>query len=416
MTRAEGAAGKVVAMGTARGSDRALRWAVAALLVAVADAVLLYPGGPHGWVTAARVTGIAVVAAMASRLPVPAFLAALALAPPGGPSALLVWTAYQTGRLVVSRSGIAVAAVGVVCGLAWQLLLLSAPAGPVVSGYVVFVALPMVLGRYLAQHRSLRSARDAHRRQQRREHALLADQERLRERLRIARDVHDSLGHRLSLISIQAAALEVTHLPPRQREAVRELAATARHSLDELHTLVGALRGRAEPGTRSLGALDGLAAEFRAAGTPVTVLREGTAGVPAPAAEHAAYRVVEEGLTNAARHAPGQPVTVALRGEGDTLLVSVRNPLPAHPAASSGRTGHGLAGLDERVRLAGGVFHTRTSDAEFRLVAMLPLAEAVEEAGPPAAAPGRDRLWVVALALTAAVLVLVTGPTGVPGG
>ncbi|WP_155352210.1 sensor histidine kinase [Acrocarpospora macrocephala] len=383
---------------------RVMRSASVAVLVAVVDAAVVFPGW-DGWPSAAQVVAIAVVAGLAAWLPVVALLAALVLAVPGGANALLVWTGYQVGRQVVSRSGIVVAAVGSVGCLGVQLFVLSAPPGPVVSRYVIFVALPVVLGRYLAQQRRLVSAREAQRRQSRREQAL-------HERLRIARDVHDSLGHRLSLISIQAAALEVTELPAKQREAVLELAASARQALDDLHELVGTLRDRGMPESRSLGGIDGLAAEFRATGAPVTVLREGVPAALAPAA----YRVVEEGLTNAAKHAPGQPVTVSLRAEGDTLLVTVRNPLPAeHRRNANGRTGHGLAGLDERVRLAGGMFHTASSDQEFRLVAMLPLTDAIEEAEPEVPA-SRRRLWVVALTLTAAAIVILAGPASMLGG
>ncbi|WP_344316577.1 sensor histidine kinase [Acrocarpospora pleiomorpha] len=382
-----------------------MRSGAVAVLVAVVDAVVLFPGW-DGWASVAQVAGVAVVAGLAVWLPVVGLLAALVLAVPGGANALLVWTGYQVGRQVVSRLGVVVAAVGAAGCLGVQVFLLGVPPGPVVSRYVIFVALPVVLGRYLAQQRRLVSAREAQRRQSRREHAL-------HERLRIARDVHDSLGHRLSLISIQAAALEVTQLPAKQREAVLELAASARQALDDLHELVGTLRDRGVPESRSLGGIDGLAAEFRATGAPVTVLREGVPAALAPAA----YRVVEEGLTNAAKHAPGQPVTVSLRAEGDTLLVTVRNSLPAgHRHGASGRAGHGLAGLDERVRLAGGMFHTTSSDQEFRLVAMLPLTDAVEEEAELEVPASRRRLWVVALTLIAAAIVILAGPASLPGG
>ncbi|WP_106402127.1 sensor histidine kinase [Actinocorallia populi] len=390
-----------------------MRSVVVALVVAAADAVMLFAGagGPHPWAVV-QVAAVAVVAVSAERWPATALSAALVLALSGEGNALLMLTGYRAGQRVVSRTGAAVAVGTAAACLGGQLFLSVAPG--LVGRYVIFVALPAVLGRFLVQRRSLRAARDAHQRQLRREQALVADQERLHERLRIARDVHDSLGHRLSLLSIQAAALEVARLPPPQREAVLALAGTARRALDELHELVGTLRESGEPQTRSLDGIDDLVEEFRTAGTPVTVLREGTTFALGPVAEHAAYRVVEEGLTNAAKHAPGQPVAVSLQGEGDAFLVSVRNPLPE--GHRPGRAGHGLAGLDERVGLAGGAFHTTSSEGEFRLVAMLPTTETAEETAEPVPSAGEDRLWIAALVLTAAAIMVVAGPAGTPGG
>ncbi|GAA0439558.1 hypothetical protein Acor_13860 [Acrocarpospora corrugata] len=396
-----------------------IRAAVIILFVVVADALLLFPVGFRGWAAAAQVVAVAVLAVLAVRLPVVAFLAALGLALPGGATALLMWASYQAGRQVVSRTGAVAVAGGIVACLGAQVLVLATAPGLVVARYAVFVALPMVLGRYLAQSSGLQSAREAHKRQQ---SALLATQE----RLRIARDVHDSLGHRLSLLSIQAAALEVTHLPEPQREAVGQLADTARQALDELHDLVGTLRESRSPEARSLNEIDVLAAEFLATGTPVTVRREGALGLLDTSAAHAVYRVIEEGLTNAAKHAPGHHVTVSLQTENGALLVNIRNPLPGqtglarleesartHPSPESGRAGHGLAGLEERVRLAGGVFQVARSEKEFRLSAMVPLTGSVEV---PAVASARSRLWAVALALTPAVLLILAGPANVVAG
>jgi signal transduction histidine kinase len=92
--------------------------------------------------------------------------------------------------------------------------------------------------------------------------------------LRIARDMHDSLGHRLSLVSIQAAALEVTDLPPDQQRAIRALADSTRDAVGELHDLVGALRSQ-EDESPGLAQIDTAVAEFRAAGMQVTLQRRG---------------------------------------------------------------------------------------------------------------------------------------------
>ncbi|MDQ3786756.1 MAG: histidine kinase, partial [Actinomycetota bacterium] len=137
--------------------------------------------------------------------------------------ALLAWTAYLAGLTLTTRTATAiVAATALVAG---ALLVLHTPAAAPqhVATFVVFFALPLLVGRYLAQHRTLVRTLDAHNQQLRTERALLAEREQLRERLRIARDMHDSLGRRLSLVSVQAAALEVSDLPREHRDAVRAL-------------------------------------------------------------------------------------------------------------------------------------------------------------------------------------------------
>ena len=194
---------------------------------------------------------------------------------------------------------------------------------------LIFVVLPALVGRYLAQQERLVSA--------------LGERARLAERLRIARDMHDSLGRRLSLISIEAAALEVGHLPAREHEAVQRLAVSAREAMTEVYEVIGALR---DP--RGASAIRTLVASFRNAGISVTVRGDESLPDLPPAADQAAYRVVEEGLTNAAKHAPGRRVTVSLEPQSDTLLVTVANPAPSRSAPSAG--GRGLTGLDERVR------------------------------------------------------------------
>jgi signal transduction histidine kinase len=148
------------------------------------------------------------VGVLALRTPIAALIAALMLAAlTGGSFVLLGWVAYQAGQRCTSRSSTAVAA-GAVAGSAAVRLLPAhdVPQFPqtLISTYAVFVVLPLLVGRYLAQQRQLVATLDRHNRQLRRERELLAEQERLRERLRIARDMHDSLGHRLGLLSIEA--------------------------------------------------------------------------------------------------------------------------------------------------------------------------------------------------------------------
>ncbi|MEO3811744.1 histidine kinase [Sphaerisporangium sp. B11E5] len=409
-------------------------WRVLAGPVAVVavDGFVLYrtAGDVPWWVTVLRLVAVGTIAVVVRRVPPAGFLAALAAAVTGGAYALLAWAGYQAGARVSSRWGLAVLGAGAVAAFGAQMWLARTPAGQLVGLYVVFALLPVVLGRSVAQRRTLRAAVADRELRLRRERRLLAERERLRERLRVARDVHDSLGHRLGLISVQAAALEVAELPASHQEAVRRLAGAARTAMDELHELVGALRspdaapgmgGPHPPGTEpeagGPAGMDELFAGFRAAGVPLTVRTSGEpAEVPSDVAR-AAYRVAEEGLTNAAKHAPGKPVTVNVHWEDDSLLLTLANPLPGAPEG----TGYGLVGLTERVRLAGGMLHVTRDGGEFRLVAMLPtvpepepdstgeshLAD-VARAGSAMA----NRMWVAGLAVTVAALALLSGPMG----
>jgi signal transduction histidine kinase len=382
-----------------------------AVAVGADSAVLL--ATHRGWSVLAFAVIAAVAVALERRWAVAAFVVALALgAVTGAAFALLLWSSYRVGLALDTAPTRLVTAGAAIGALAAQLAVRPMPASQV-GVFVIFVVLPLLVGRYLTQHRRLVATLrqrnlDLHRNQE-----LVADRERLRERLRIARDVHDALGHRLSLVSVQAATLEVADLPAGPRQTVRQLAGAARSAMDDLHELVGRLRtAEATDDERSPGldAVAQLVAGFAAAGVPVTLLRQGRAGVLATPAGQAAYRLVEEGLTNATKHAPGQPVTVSLTWEGETLLVAVSNPLPS--TGEHGGPGHGLAGLRERVELAGGVLAARRTDEEgFRLFAMLPA-----NADRPAAAPvERNRAtalgWLVAgLVLGVLPALMLVGP------
>jgi signal transduction histidine kinase len=391
-----------------------------AAAVVVADTALLVAG--HWgrlplWAIPLYVLVASLVIVLRYRIPMAAFVVAIALASlTGGGYALLIWASYQAGREIVSRSGTVMVVGAALGGLAAQLASPGANQRMIpnlVTTYVVFVALPLLAGRYLAQHARLLSALDQHNRQLRWKREVLAEQERLRERLRIARDMHDSLGHRLSLVSVQAAALEVSALPPREREAVGQLARAARGALNELYELVGALRGGDETQGRSPGveAIGNVVEEFQAAGVPVTLRQHGEPHPITAAAGRAAYRVVEEGLTNAAKHAPGQPVTVNVEWEPDALLLAVVNPLPDCAAVAGGTDGgHGLSGLGERVEPVGGFLDHRRSDDGFRLLAMLPVEAEEPAVDADPATVGRIRM--AALGFATAALIFVVLPLG----
>ncbi|MFC4530373.1 sensor histidine kinase [Sphaerisporangium dianthi] len=214
---------------------------------------------------------------------------------------------------------------------------------------------------------------------------LRAEEARRAERLEIAREMHDVLAHRLSLLVVHAGALEfnVDATPGRVAEAAGVIRSSARLALEELRTVVSVLRDPAPPPPSSTGPppgggvdLGALVEESRRAGMRVDLRDHGVRLSEAPdAAGRAAYRIVQEGLTNARKHAPGRPVTVLVSGaRGVELVVEVRNPLHGGPSALAGTgAGAGLAGLAERASLAGGRLEWgETADGAFRLAGRLP--------------------------------------------
>jgi signal transduction histidine kinase len=223
------------------------------------------------------------------------------------------------------------------------------------------------------------------------EQASRVAEARVAERARIAREMHDVLAHRLSLLATYAGALEYRpDAPPEQlARAAGVVRAGVHQALDELREVITVLRDDDDVDGKhplpGLADLDGLIAETRDAGTAVDVTRRVTQPEDLPGGlGRTAYRVVQEGLTNARKHAPGQPVRVLLAGKpGGRLVVELANPVgPADPVING--SGTGLIGLTERVRLAGGeIDHTISADGEFVLRAWLPWpAETADTADP----------------------------------
>jgi signal transduction histidine kinase len=216
------------------------------------------------------------------------------------------------------------------------------------------------------------------------EQQLRIAQARQMERARIAREMHDVLAHRISLLSLHAGALEFRpDAPPEEiAEAAGVIRDSAHQALQDLREVIGVLReggaddapDRPQP---TLADLPGLIDESRRAGMRVRLDREvpDLAAVPVGVGRNA-YRIVQEGLTNARKHAGGSTVDVVVAGAaGSGLSVEVRNPWPVGRAASPAipGAGTGLVGLTERAGLAGGrLEHGRTATGDFRLWAWLP--------------------------------------------
>ncbi|WP_308492754.1 sensor histidine kinase [Microbacterium terrisoli] len=230
----------------------------------------------------------------------------------------------------------------------------------------------------------------------RQEAARLATAE---ERLRIARDLHDVVAHSLGAIAVQADAAEAAlHVAPeRAVEPVRAIRETARVALADIRRVLDVLRNTDEDGVDTAGiegsgegtgtgvggpgiaAVAPLIAAARASGMTVA-LHLSPAPVPAPqAVELACYRIVQEGLTNARRHAPGASVTVEVDARADAVVVSVVNdraPAPVLSRAPSSSPGLGLRGMQERVTALGGALVAGPSgDGGFAVRAEIPLRE-----------------------------------------
>ncbi len=209
-----------------------------------------------------------------------------------------------------------------------------------------------------------------------------AEQERLlavaEERARIARDLHDSAGHAINVIAVRAGAARLRHPqdPERSRLALAAIEGIARQTVEEIDRLVGTLRhsgppnGTAVEAPPGLASLDTLITHHAAAGLAVTV---GTAGTPRPlgaAVDQAAYRILQEALTNAARHGDG-PARIDLTFGDTSVELTVINPVLAKAdARSSG--GHGVIGMHERASLLGGTLDAGRVNGEFRVFARLP--------------------------------------------
>ncbi len=212
------------------------------------------------------------------------------------------------------------------------------------------------------------------------------------DRVRIARELHDAIAHHAAVISVQAGVAEhlVGRDPAAAAEALHHVRDSARAVLAELQSVLGVLRqdeaDLPTAPTPGLARIDELVASFRSIGVPVTVETSGPSWRLAPAADLAAYRLVQEALTNVQKHARGARATVLLSPRAGRLEVTVTNDRPpardtgllAVAPDETGGSGLGLVGMRERVLAAGGTLQTgSTKEGGFRVAAQLPLAAQV---------------------------------------
>jgi len=203
------------------------------------------------------------------------------------------------------------------------------------------------------------------------------------ERARIARDVHDSVAHSVSVMVLQLGALRTTLEPgSRVADVLQGVERLGRQSVDELRGLVGVLRetpsGR-PTAAPSLARVSELLDEVRAAGLPVQLDVNGEPRELPQALDVSAYRVLQEALSNVLRHAGAVPTSVSLRHDPAALVVEVADDGPPGPApvGAAGTGGHGLLGIRERVAVFGGAVEAGPRpEGGFRLAARFPLKDA----------------------------------------
>jgi signal transduction histidine kinase len=238
---------------------------------------------------------------------------------------------------------------------------------------IVVAGMPMALGLLIsvrqelsARIRQLAVARS-------RESKLQEETVRAAERARLAREMHDVVSHQVTLIAMQAGALQTSAPDEQTRQAADTIRELSTHTLEELRNLVGVLRSgptedESQPG------IDELAALARDFDGQVTLAMEGVPEQLPPPVSQAAYRTVQEALTNVRKHAGGAGASVRVVGHQDSLLVEVSNDRPRKRSSGLPSGGHGLLGLRERTGLLGGTFHAGpTPEGGFRVEATYPI-------------------------------------------
>jgi signal transduction histidine kinase len=288
--------------------------------------------------------------------------------------AVVAIAAYLHGRHLPVRRGWVLTVAAALPAAGYAAVAPAAGLGALMA-LAVFGTLPWLAGRFRHQQADLVRAAAERVEQLEREQVLAAEQVRLRERARIAADMHDSVGHELALIALRAGALELApDMTEGNRDAAMKLRASAVTATDRLRHTVSLLRaGGTAPTEVPNESLDALVGRARDAGMTVHLHRSDAAEPEAASAPgRAVHRVVQESLTNAARHAPGAAVDVRVDRADDTVTVTVRNALTDPHPPPGPDAGTGIAGLREHVGLLGGTLRAGTEHGRFTVTACLP--------------------------------------------
>jgi signal transduction histidine kinase len=260
---------------------------------------------------------------------------------------------------------------------------------PTSAAAIVLTAILLLVGTFVRSRRSGREQLEVAERRHEGERALLE------ERQRIARELHDVVAHHMSVIAIQAEAgpYKTTDPPKELVESFAEIRASALSGLNELRRVLGVLRSD-EPDMAPQPGLDDLPSLLESARSGGVTVTSGGSGTPRPlpqGVDLSAYRIVQEALSNAMRHAPGAAVQVHLHYGEAALVIEVRNDScppgtqalweqPGEPGPSDGG-GHGIIGMRERAAMLGGHLEARPApNGEFLVTAALPLGSGQEGA------------------------------------
>jgi signal transduction histidine kinase len=280
----------------------------------------------------------------------------------------LIFAMYSAGRYASTPRAAALLAGGLAVDAVTVLGEDNSSLGEFLLNYV-FIAVLMVAGPWIAGFM-------LHRREQQSfELAAAAVGD---ERLRIARELHDVVGHSLGVIAVQAGAERATlpgDAPASTRETLATIEQTTREALAEMRRLLSVMRGAdgvAEPlaPQPTLAQVDGILEAARLAGLNADLHVEGDPVALSPGVDLAAYRIVQEAVTNAVRHSRGTHATITIRYLADELQLEVRD--NGKPAPTPQHGGYGLAGMRERAGLYGGTVATRQDHGGFVVTAILP--------------------------------------------
>jgi signal transduction histidine kinase len=357
--------------------------AALALLVAVVSAVIAVEESQRVSDTVALVrlgTGLlaAVGTLLLRRHPLPLLaVTVLDSVPRGDLSVAAPFAAYAVARHqpVSGQRWAALVPAAALMLAPWQFTSADAGLNNVLLVGFLFV-LPAVLGAGVRTRAELVAALVDRAERAESEQQLRAREAVLAERARITMEMHDVVGHRVSLMVLQAGAIDMAaDDPAKVRQLAGQLQDAGRRSLEELRQLIGLVQEEDAPLAPQPTLVDvaGLVEDARRAGVEVTLTRRGADREVDPIAGRTAYRVVQEALTNAGKHAPGGAVAVTLDVREQELAVTVVNRRGTRPAAPLPSGGLGLLGLRERVRTVGGTFRAEPRlDGGFAVEAVMP--------------------------------------------
>ena len=269
---------------------------------------------------------------------------------------------YTLGTKATARRVVAGATFSIAVALATDTVVMGQLDPWAVLNWPLIVATPLVLARAVRAHRRQEEQQRALTTRLERERDACARLAVMEERARVARELHDAIAHGVSVMVLQAGAAEQVLASATQRavQAACAIQETGRTVLSELQRLLGVLRSDEEENPRvprvGLDQLDELLSDVRRAGLPVELRVEGERFPLRAGLDMSAYRVVQEALTNALKHAGRVPTVVRLRYEPDALTLAIVNGGRGALARTAGDAGHGLVGMRERVALYGGEF------------------------------------------------------------